>query len=271
MQNVDVDLLPIIDTHTHPMVDARQQVVAEPHPAEAYLARVEGLGIVRAAALVIAPQGELALTRALNDAVLALSAERDGFFFAACSVHPSDGEEALTELRRVAKLGAPWLKLHPNTQDFDVADRAVVPIVAEAAQLGLTVLFDAWSPWDRDQPGKFVKLAMEVPDARLILAHAHGPDFPSLLVHEIVSRYPWWPRQIWIDLSATASLLAGGPFVEQFVWVLRNVGIDRLLFGSDYPLDDPRNALAAVRSLGFDEAELRAILHDNAASLLERH
>jgi predicted TIM-barrel fold metal-dependent hydrolase len=41
-----------------------------------------------------------------------------------------------------------------------------------------------------------------------------------------------------------------------------------VLFGSDYPLDDPRLALDAERSLGSDDNELRAILHDNAAALL---
>jgi uncharacterized protein len=259
---------PVIDTHTHPMVDERQQVLSDPHPASDYLARVEGLGIERAAALVMAPRDDLALTRALNDAVLALCEGSKGFFFAACSVHPADGLAARDELRRVAALGATWVKLHPNTQDFDVADPAVVTVVAEATALGLPVLFDAYSPWDRNQPGKFIRLAMAVPESRLILAHAHGPDFPSLLVYEIVARYPFWPRQVWIDVSATASLLANGPFAEQFVWVLRKVGTDRVLFGSDYPLDDPRVALDAVRSLGFDDDELHAILHDNAAALL---
>jgi predicted TIM-barrel fold metal-dependent hydrolase len=260
---------PVIDAHTHPMVDGRQQVLAEPHPAEAYLARIDGTGITRAAALVMAPRDDLDLTRELNDAVLALTRAHGGFFFAACSVHPADGAEAVAELERVHDLGASWVKLHPNTQSFDVADPAVTEVVAAAARLGLPVLFDAYSPWDRGQPGKFLTLAMQVPEARLILAHAHGPDFASLLLYEIVARYPWWPRRVWIDVSATASLLAGGPFAEQFVWVLRKVGTDRVLFGSDYPLDDPARALEAVRALGFDDDELRAILHDNAASLLE--
>ncbi len=259
----------IIDTHTHPMVDERHQVLADPHPPEDYLEKAAGLGIERAAALVIAPRGDLELTRALNDAVLALGALHDGFFFPVCSVHPADGQAALEELERVAGAGSRWLKLHPNTQDFDVADPAVTEVVAKAAKLGLPVLFDAYSPWDPGQPGKFVKLALAVPEARLILAHAHGPIFSSLLVYEILARYPFWPRRVWIDISATASLLEGGPYAEQFVWVLRKVGVDRVLFGSDYPLDDPRVAVAAVSRLGFDDAELSAVFHDNAARLLD--
>ena len=74
---------------------------------------------------------------------------------------------------------------------------------------------------------------------------------------------------MWIDLSATAGLLAGGPFVEQFAWVCRKVGVDRLLFGSDYPMDMPKAAAAAVGSYGFTPAELSAILYDNAAALFD--
>ncbi len=258
----------IIDTHTHPMVDGRQQLLAEPHPPEDYLSRVAGSGIERAAALVMALKGDLELTQALNDAVISLYEESSGFFFPVCSVQPADGVAALQELERVAAAGCRWLKLHPNTQDFDVADPAVATVVRKAAELSLPVLFDAYSPWDPAQPGKFVKLALEVPDAQLILAHAHGPGFAALLVYEILARYPFWKRQVWVDISVTAALLAGGPYVEQFVWVLRKVGMDRILFGSDYPLDDPGTALAAVRSLGLTEDELRLVLCDNAASLL---
>lgn len=63
-------------------------------------------------------------------------------------------------------------------------------------------------------------------------------------------------------------MFANGPFAEQFTWVLRKVGTDRIVFGSDYPLDDPIQAIRAVGELGLSEPELAAILHDNAAALL---
>jgi hypothetical protein len=63
-------------------------------------------------------------------------------------------------------------------------------------------------------------------------------------------------------------MLAGGPFAEKFTWVLRKVGTDRVVFGSDYPLDDPLTAAAAVAVLGFTVAEQAEILHDNAENLL---
>jgi uncharacterized protein len=259
---------PIIDGHTHPMLDSESQIVAEPHPPEAYRALVKNSRISRAAALTIAPRGDPDRTRAGNDAVIMLAQDSGRFFYPVCSVHPADDLAALAEIDRVASEGAAWLKLHPNTQDFDVADPAVVNVVRRAAERGLPVLFDAYSPWDADQPGKFVNLATAVPESRLILAHAHGPGFPQLLVYDILARYPWWGRNVWIDISVTGPMLAGGPFAEQLTFVLRKVGTDRVVFGSDYPVDDPLAAIRAVAELGFTDEEQAAILHDNAAALL---
>ena len=250
------------------MLDPAESIVAAPHPPETYRSLVNGSRVARAAAITIALPNNLARTRARNDALLRLAEESDGFFFPVCSVHPADGNAALDEVDRVAAGGAAWLKLHPNTQEFDVADPAVLRVVKKATENGLPILFDAYSPWDANQPGKFVDLAMAVPEARLILAHAHGPGFAQLLVYDIVGRYPWWRRNVWIDISVTALMLAGSPFAEQFAWVLRKVGTDRIIFGSDYPIDDPLTAAGAVVELGFTDAEQAAILHDNAASLL---
>ncbi|MCW2896184.1 MAG: uncharacterized protein QOG28_435 [Trebonia sp.] len=259
---------PIIDAHTHPMLDPESQIVAVPHPPGAYRALVDGSQVSRAAALTIAHGGDLDRTRARNDAVIKLAQDSD-FFFPVCSVHPADGLAALREIDRVAAAGTAWLKLHPNTQHFDVTDLAVTKVVRKAAELGLPVLFDAYSPWDANQPGKFVNLAMAVPESKLILAHAHGPSFPQLLVYDVFAHYPEWRRNVWIDISVTAVMLAGSPFAGQFAWVLRKVGIDRVVFGSDYPIDDPLTAVRAVMELGFSDEEQAAILHDNADALLK--
>jgi uncharacterized protein len=258
----------IIDAHTHPMLDPDESIVDAPHPPENYRSLVKGTQISRAAAITIAWPHNLSRTRARNDRLLQLAEDSGGFFYPVCSVHPADDRAALDEIDRVAEAGAAWLKLHPNTQQFDVADPSVTAIVTRATERGLPVLFDAYSPWDGNQPGKFADLAMAVPDARIILAHAHGPGFPQLLIYDVVGRYPGWRRNVWIDISVTGLMLAGSPFAEQFAWVLRKVGTDRVIFGSDYPLDDPMTAARAVADLGFTVSEQAAILHDNAESLL---
>ena len=258
---------PLIDAHTHPQLPGETPILGTPHGAEEYLRRSKGLDIRFVAAFVMAPRADPARTRALNNKVVALGKEHSGKFLPVCSVHPGDGPEALLELDRVAEMGARAIKLHPNTQQFDVADPSVSAVVSRATEHRLPVIFDGYSPFDANQPGKFVQLAMAVPEARLVLAHAHGPQFPTLLVYDVLARYPWWRRNVWVDLSATAPLLARGPFAEQFAWVCRKVGVDRLIFGSDYPMDEPASAVEAVASYGFTRAEMSSILYDNASQL----
>ncbi len=258
---------PIVDVHTHPRLAGFPAIREKPHRLGDYLRAAKGLDLRYVGALVIAQRGKMSKTRQMNDRALALQSRKPPTYLPICSVHPDDGAAALEEIDRVAGRGARGLKLHPNTQQLDVADAAVREVVARASEHGLPVLFDAYSPFDADQPGKFVRLAMEVPTAKLILAHAHGPHFADLLVYTILERYDWWGRNVWVDLSATGPLLAASPFREQFVWVLRQVGADRLLFGSDYPLDEPRHAVEAVASLGFSPAEQTKIFYQNAARL----
>ena len=74
---------------------------------------------------------------------------------------------------------------------------------------------------------------------------------------------------MWVDISVTGPMLANGPFAEQFVWVLRKLGVDRVVFGSDYPIDDPVEAARAVADLGFTDEEQAVILYENARTLLE--
>ena len=59
--------------------------------------------------------------------------------------------------------------------------------------------------------------------------------YPQLLGYDVLARYPWWPRQVWIDISVVATMFANSPFAEQLSWVLHKVGTDRVIFGSDYP------------------------------------
>ncbi len=258
---------PVIDIHTHPMLDG-EPIFGDPHPPEAYLERCRELSLRHAVALVMAPRDNLPGTREMNDKVLGLQRSSGGRFLAFCSVHPLDGEAALTELTRVSGLGARGIKLHPNTQSFDVSDPAVELVVRRAAELRLPVLFDAYSPFDPAQPGKFVRLAMAVPEARIVLAHALGARFPELVVFGVLARYPWWRRQVWVDVSAMAEVYARSPLSASFAWHLRQVGVDRLLWGSDWPLGDPVQSLDSLETLGFDGGERRAIAHDNAAKLM---
>ena len=50
--------------------------------------------------------------------------------------------------------------------------------------------------------------------------------------------------------------------------LIRDIGTDRVVFGSDYPWEEPGRAAEIIRDLDLSEAEEDAIFFSNAAELL---
>jgi predicted TIM-barrel fold metal-dependent hydrolase len=72
-----------------------------------------------------------------------------------------------------------------------------------------------------------------------------------------------WRRRIVV-------LAADSPIEAEFVWTLRNVGVDHVLLGSDYPQLSLAQTLDALDRLGLDEAEKAKIRYGNAHRLLKK-
>jgi len=259
---------PIIDWHAHIRFGRSDAVKERQGIGTGPIRRLDDeAGVTRSALIVIARRGETGKTRAQNDAVIAAAKAGGGRFFPVASVHPLDGAGAFEEIDRVASAGVKVIKLHPNTQNFDVSDPAVAEVVERCAARHLIVLFDSYKPWDLSEMGKFVLLASTHPDARIVLAHMGLTTFREAITFAQIRKLNI-STQVYFDLSAIASTYAGSPVQPELVWTIRRIGVDRFLFGSDWPVDTPAAAEAAVRKLGFTAAEQRQIFHDNAARLL---
>lgn len=261
---------PVIDLHAHVFFDERVAASVNPDmlaTPDRFLEDVADPRLVKAAALVIAPGGEQE-TRELNDQLREFVSRSDGALLAVGSVHPDDGEQALKELQRLAETGFAMVKLHPNTQSFAVGSAAVREVVCKAGDLGLPVMFDFSGALQSSEVGDYVTLAIQCPQTQLVLAHMGMARFDETLVVATLAKYPWYGRNIWMDMSVTASTYAGSPYREQFVWVLRQIGMDRILFGSDYPFYTTSAAIADVERLGLTDIELHQVFFDNARALL---
>lgn len=260
---------PIIDSHAHIRLGDDDGASGIDHPIGTDVLRKldERAGVAQSALIVMARKGQLERTRAQNDAVIAAAAASGGRFYPIVSVHPADGAAALAELERVAKLGAREVKLHPNTQNFDVSDPDVGVVVEKCGELGLVVLFDSYKPWDASEMGKFLLLAVQHPKTKLILAHMGFSQFREAVSFELVRRLGM-ADNVWFDLSAIANTYADSPVQAELVWTMRKVGTERILFGSDWPVYTPAETAKAVRHLGFTFAEQKQIFHDNAVRLL---
>ena len=256
---------PVFDMHVHLHDAARSLDAYRTQLAEAGV-RQAGFGAMWFGGPHQARQGDVAALRAQNDALLAL-AERTPGMIPIATVHPYDDAAALEELARVAALGVKVLKIHPHTQGFDVADPRVLALVRRAGELDLVVLMDnaGIRPGDSEQ---LFNLVIQAPRTTFVLAHIGGTGFRFWNILALArTADDLFMDNVYFDLSATVVLVADSPLEEEFIWTLRNVGVDRLLLGSDYPQLSLAQTLDALDRLDLDEDEKAAIRYGNAHRL----
>ncbi len=204
--------------------------------------------------------------RANNDALLALAAEHPSLLPVA-TVHPYDGEAALEELQRVAALGVKVLKIHPHTQRFDAADPRVVPLVRRAGELGVIVLMDNANILPGDSE-KLFNLALAAPKTTFIFAHMGALNFRFWNILKAArTAEGLFGENIYFDISATVALVADSPIEEEFVWTIRNVGVNHVLLGSDFPQYSLDQNIDALNALSLTEEEKAKMLSGNASRL----
>jgi uncharacterized protein len=257
---------PIIDAHAHLRTGDADAMGPQHSLGTLELRRLgERNGIVSSALIVIAGGGPDAV-RAKNNALLAAVKSDPQHFFAIASVHPADGDAAIAELDRLAEAGVRFIKLHPNSQEFDLTDSAVARVTEHCGKLGMTVLIDSYDPFDPGQIGKLLKLTMSQPETRFILAHMGFVRFRETMVWALL-RQRGQANNVWFDVSAVAPTVAGTPMAPELVATMRKIGMDRMIFGTDWPSVSVADGLAATRRLQLNPAEQRLLFHDNIAAL----
>lgn len=204
-------------------------------------------------------------------------------FYAACvrvhpdrlsafaTLHPAAGREAtLAEVRRAKQEGLIGIgELSPHSQGYAVDDPVLEEVLALAAELRMPVNLHVTDPDSRKYPGwvetpagDFVRVAERFPTTTFVLAHWGG--MLALRDARLAAL-----KNVYYDTAASPLMYDHG------VWAraLPALGRDRVLFGSDFPLNlYPKLSVEAeiarfvheARDAGADAAVLGA----NAARVL---
>src|SRR5688572_8138447 len=257
---------PVFDTHVHLRAGetSLKQFEADARKSGLDLA---GLGAMWFGGPHQAPTGNPASIRASNDALIAL-AKRHPKVVPIATVHPYDGQAALDELTRIAALGVRILKIHPHTQRFDIADPRVSALVTKAGELGMVVLMDNAGIVPGDCEDLF-NLAARAPKTRFIFAHMGGAQFRFWNILVLARTADGFAlNNVNFDISGTVLLAADSPIEQEFIWTLRNVGIDHVMLGSDYPQMSLARTNDALEKLDLTREEKAAIRSGNARRIL---
>lgn len=259
---------PVFDAHVH-LHDGEKSLLAYEAEVEAAGIELAGLGAMWFGGPHQALQGELDEMRAGNDSIIALAAKHPEVVPIA-TVHPYDGQAALDELTRVAEAGVRVLKIHAHTQRFDVSDPRVEALVRRAGELDMVVLTDNANILPGDSE-KLFNLVARVPETKFILAHIGGLNFRFWNVLALVRTADGFAMDnLYFDISGPVLLAADSPIEAEFVWTLRNVGIDHVLLGSDYPQMGLDDTVDALEKLDLTDEEKSKIRFGNAHRLFGR-
>lgn len=256
----------VIDTHVH-LHQGEASIGAYQAQLKAADRSVAAFGAMWFGGPNQALAGQPEQIRANNDALIALAAQHPGMI-AIATVHPYDGASAIAEVERVAARGVKLLKIHPHTQRFDAADPRVLALVRQAGEVGLIVVMDNANIVANDNENLF-NLALQAPKTRFIFAHMGALNFRFWNMLALArTAEDLFADNVYFDISATVLIAADSPIEEEFVWTIRNVGVDRVLLGSDFPQMSLPKTLDALEKLDLTEAERAQIRGGNARKLL---
>ncbi len=187
------------------------------------------------------------------------------------SVDPLMSANQMTaEVERCAKeLGAKGLKLHPAEGHFFPRDEKLWPVYQMAQELGLPIishggLFMMSPDADYTRPSNFEPVLESFPDLKLVVAHlGHGFWDESV---ELANKH----KNVYFDTSA---VISGVEHLEvlsddEAAELIRKLGVERVMFGSDYPWFSPAASLEALLRLPLEPAEKEKILFENAKEFL---
>ncbi len=162
------------------------------------------------------------------------------------------------ELDDLQARGLRGIKLHPDFQNVAIDDPRLMALYREAHRRGLPILFHMGdSRTDLSAPHRLMNVLDKLPELTCIAAHLGGYTVWETALHELRG------MNVYVDTSSSLFALTR----EQALESLRHFGMDRALFGTDFPMWDPAEELERFFGLGLSEAENRAILYGNFARL----
>lgn len=187
------------------------------------------------------------------------------------AIHPACGNfrEILNWL---ANNGFKGIKLHPVFQNVNIDDMESLRLIEYASSLGLIILVHAG--YDISFPGcdescvsRLISMIQEVKPEKLVLAHMGGWGQWDEISDVLEADYM---KNVYLDTSSCVKKLSDKPHLpmNKFKNMVTIHGAGHILFGSDSPWDDQKNAVELIRECDFSDNDTDAILGGNAARLL---
>ena len=196
------------------------------------------------------------------------------------TIHPQF-EGYRDEIQRMKELGIKGVKFQPSFQEFYPDDERMFPVYEELIKAGLIILFhagDEIKPVEKiySTPERLARMFDTMQDeinscdyrvhtgdeqrstAKIVIAHLGGYRMWDQVEEHLLGR----------DLYFGTSYVFGHLDSSRAARIIRSHGIDRVLFGSDFPFSQQQKDIQAILELDINQGEKERILGRNAALLL---
>ena len=239
----------IIDCHTHMGPWFNFNVPGNPW-AEGMIQAMDTCGIQK---VICMPHVAIATDYLWGNRIIEEVIEKHPDRFAGyCTVNPNyPAAEIEEELERAITNGPLCaIKFHPSTHAYPADGPGYEPAWAFAQAYGLPLLSHTWENDRFCHPMMFVELGKKYPDVPILLGHTGGSQGGNDQAIEAAMQW----HNLYCDL--TASMSANG-MLEVLV---RRVGADRIVFGTDMPFFDCRAKIGFVAHARIPDEDKRKIL-----------
>ncbi|WP_367924717.1 amidohydrolase family protein [uncultured Ruthenibacterium sp.] len=179
------------------------------------------------------------------------------------SVHPA-AENALQEVERLYQQGIRGIKFHTGHQNFDFDDIKNIPLYRKIGSLGMATIVhcgdSAKSPDHLVWPHTVARVIDAFQGAPFICAHMGGIDLNSPEL-DLLKQMP-----VLVDTALVIRRMEA----KEFGVMARELGVERVLFGTDHPWGDFFRTRDMVENSDLTATEKEKIFYGNAISLLNR-
>lgn len=249
-------LTPVIDMHAHPPYDRSQ---TEPMLAAARRTGIERLILCSLGYGDMIPYPPVDEVRHGNEEVVGLIDRHPGFVFGLVYVNPNHSQTRAILEEGLQHPGMVGIKLWISCRDEQGRLDPVYPVLELAAEHGVPVLCHAFYRSGGNLSGELsptdiAHLAARHPQARLIMAHMGGQWIQGV---RAIRPYP----NVWTDFSG------GRAYMGSVEFAVRELGADRVLYGSDAFIRAFAAMLAKVAAAELELLDKRRIVWGNSAAL----
>lgn len=178
-------------------------------------------------------------------------------------IHP-DCEDYKAQLKELKNMGFCGIKLHPDYQKVCFDDIRYKRIVSFASELDMTVLVHAGIDIGLPDPvhctpAMSLKVLQDTQAPRLVLAHMGGWKQWERVEELLIG------RDVFLDTAFVQRYLSA----EQFCRMVHHHGSEKVLFATDSPWTEQKEAVEWLQNCNLSEQEKESIFWKNAIALLQ--